>query len=118
MVNDPVEKARRERVRYHKNKQAYIANGGVMPSEEKRKKSREELDSYNIPTKSISVIANNRPTDFNPFKLPIYIPPKPKPVFNKNGLQKKKNNDEYANESDGEVEVIEPTNKYSGFRFY
>lgn len=121
MTYDPIERARRERVRYHKNKQAFIANGGVMPSDEKRRKSKEELDSYNIPTKNLSIIANNRPNDFNPFKLPAYIPKeivKPKPVFNKNGLQKKKNDSEYADESDDEIESVEPTNKYSGFRFY
>jgi hypothetical protein len=117
MVYDPIERARRERVRYHKNKQAFLASGGVMPGEEKRRKSKEELDNYNIPTKNISVIAHNRPNDFNPFKLPVYIPPKPKPVFNKNGLQKKKNDDEYADDDDDEIEKTEP-NKYSGFRFY
>jgi hypothetical protein len=121
MVYDPVERARRERIRYHKNKQAFISNGGVMPSEEKRRKSKEETDNYNIPTrdnKIISVVAGNRPNDFNPFKLPVYIPPKPKPVFNKNGLQKKKNDDEYADDSDDEIDKTEPPNKYTGFRFY
>jgi len=115
MGYDPVERARREKVRYHKNKQEFLNNGGVMPSDIKRQKSKEEVDGYNIPTKnkSISIIPSA-----NPFHFPTYTLPKPKPVFNKNGLQKKKNDSEYADDADDETEKSEPVNKHSGFRFY
>jgi len=109
MVFDPKEKARKERVRYHKNKQEYLNNGGVMPSDEKRRKSKEELDSFILPSKkTISTIPME-----NPFKFPIYEPIKPKPVYNKNGLQKKKGDEEYEDVVDNK-----PKNPYANIKFY
>lgn len=110
MVFDPKEKARKERVRYHKNKQEFLNNGGVMPSDEKRRKSKEELDSFILPSKkSVSIIPME-----NPFKFPMYGLIKPKPVFNKKGIQKKKDDDEYEDE----VVDNKPRNPYGNVMFY
>lgn len=113
MVYDPVEKARRERVRYHKNKQKFLDEGGQMPSEIKRKKSKEEIDNYIIPSKNLTVIPSRNP--FNDLRQLSQVMPKKKPVYMDNGIEKKKDDSAYA---DAYEKQNGATNSYKGFSFY
>ena len=84
MPYNPVERARREKIRYHKARQAFLNAGGVMPSKMKQVKLKNDMDGYTDmkPSKAMTTSLSGG------FNIPK---PKPKPELPKrNKLEKAK----------------------------
>ena len=115
MPYNPVERARREKIRYHKAKQAFLNAGGVMPSKMKKDRMKQDDGEYTDMRPSTAYTSSLS----KGFSIP---PPKPKPELPKrNKLEKAKPDVIYEGDAIpdyGKQFLPEPIVPKSKFSFY